>query len=163
MPPRHVLKPEGVAYTAKFNFSSFAMMLRRSLKRFPSLRELWLENGRFLSAGSGVLVIEVLDIKERQPGFRQLICDGGRTMNAITSDWEMHGLLPLPERGGRKTLTAVHGPTCMAFDQLARRNLSANIKPGDHLLWLEAGAYHVPWETRFSTGLAAVLGMKEGN
>jgi hypothetical protein len=45
----------------------------------------------------------------------------------------------------------------MAFDQLARLPLPRRLKPGDHLLWLEAGAYHLPWETRFSHGLAAIF------
>jgi hypothetical protein len=45
----------------------------------------------------------------------------------------------------------------MAFDQLTRRALPTSIQPGDHLIWLDAGAYHLSWETRFSHGLAEVL------
>ena len=44
----------------------------------------------------------------------------------------------------------------MAFDQLARMQLPRSLRAGDHLVWLEAGAYHIPWETRFSHGHAAV-------
>jgi hypothetical protein len=44
----------------------------------------------------------------------------------------------------------------MAFDQLARRPLPKTLRAGDHLLWLDAGAYHLPWETAFSHGRAAV-------
>jgi diaminopimelate decarboxylase len=62
----------------------------------------------------------------------------------------------LPKRGGAEILTAVCGPTCMAFDQLARIPLPRSLKAGDHLIWLDAGAYHLPWETRFSHGHAAV-------
>jgi hypothetical protein len=47
--------------------------------------------------------------------------------------------------------------TCMAFDKLARRPMPESIRVGDRLLWLEAGAYYLPWETRFSHGLAGVL------
>jgi diaminopimelate decarboxylase len=89
--------------------------------------------------------------------MRSLICDGGRTMNALISNWEAHGLFALPERRGQNTLTTVHGPTCMAFDQLARRPLPRSLRAGDHLVWLDAGAYHLPWETRFSHGLAPIL------
>ena len=32
-----------------------------------------------------------------------------------------------------------------------------SLRADDHLIWLEAGAYHIPWETRFSHGHAAVL------
>lgn len=31
-----------------------------------------------------------------------------------------------------------------------------SIRAGDQLIWMEAGAYHIPWETRFSHGHAAV-------
>jgi diaminopimelate decarboxylase len=155
VPVRHILTRSGKIYDGEFGLRSFAKMLRQSVKLFPSLRELWLENGRFVSAGSGVLVVKILDVKERR-GVRQFICDGGRTLNALMSVWEQHALMPLAERGGAETLTAVHGPTCMAFDQLARIPLPRSLKAGDHLLWLDAGAYHLPWETRFSHGHAAV-------
>jgi len=156
MPVRHVLSRSSKVYDGEFGLRSFAQMLRQSAKLFPDLREIWLENGRFLTASSGVLVVKILDVKERR-GLRQFICDGGRTLNAMTSVWEQHELLPLETRSGATTLTTVHGPTCMAFDQLARIPLPRSLKPGDHLLWLEAGAYHIPWEMRFSHGHAAVL------
>lgn len=156
LPVRHVLTRGGKVFDGEFGLRAFAEMLRRSAKMFPALREIWLENGRFISASSGVLVVTVLDVKERR-GLRQLICDGGRTLNALTSLWEQHRIMPLPERAGAEVLTAVHGPTCMAFDQLARIPLPRSLRVGDHLVWLEAGAYHLPWETRFSHGHAEVL------
>ncbi len=155
VPVRQVLSRGGKIYDGEFGLRSFAQMLRQAVKLFPGLREIWLENGRFVSAGSGVLVVKILDVKERR-GLRQLICDGGRTLNALTSLWEQHALLTVPERSGAETLTAVHGPTCMAFDQLARIPLPRSLRAGDHLIWLDAGAYHIPWETRFSHGHAAV-------
>ena len=155
VPVRHVLSRGGKIFDGEFGLRSFAHTLRQSAKLLPGLREIWLENGRFVSAGSGVLVVKILDVKERR-GLRQLICDGGRTLNALPSLWEQHALLTPPRRGGAETLTAVHGPTCMAFDQLARVPLPRSLRAGDHLVWLEAGAYHIPWETRFSHGHAAV-------
>ena len=156
MPVRHVLTRGSKVFDGEFGLRAYAEMLRQSVKLFPGLREIWLENGRWLSAGSGVLVVKILDVKERR-GVRQLICDGGRTMNALMSLWEQHRILTVPERSGADVLTVVHGPTCMAFDQLARLALPRSLKAGDHLVWLDAGAYHLPWETRFSHGHAAVL------
>ena len=160
VPVRHVLTRGGKVYDAQFGLGSFAQMLRRSAKIFPGLREIWLENGRFVSTGSGALAVKILDVKERR-GLRQLICDGGRTMNALHSLWEQHALVTLPERSGAEVLTAVCGPTCMAFDQLARIPLPRTLRAGDHLIWLDAGAYHLPWETRFSHGHAAVCWQDE--
>jgi diaminopimelate decarboxylase len=156
LPVRNVLTRGGRVFDGEFSPRAFAEMLRQAAKAFPGLREIWLENGRFVSAGSGVLVVKILDLKERR-GLRQFICDGGRTLNALTSLWEQHRIVSLPKRAGATTLTAVHGPTCMAFDQLARVPLPRSLRPGDHLIWLDAGAYHIPWETRFSHGHAAVL------
>jgi diaminopimelate decarboxylase len=155
IPVRHVLSRGSKVYDGEFGLRSFAKILRQSTRLFPGLREVWLENGRWVSAGSGALVVKILDVKERR-GLRQLICDGGRTMNALTSLWEQHKIICMPERSGTETLTVVHGPTCMAFDQLARTPLPRSLKAGDHLVWLDAGAYHIPWETRFSHGHAAV-------
>jgi diaminopimelate decarboxylase len=153
---RQVLTRGGKVFDGEFGLRAFAEMLRQSVKLFPALREVWLENGRWVSAGSGALVVRILDVKERR-GLRQLVCDGGRTLNALTSLWEQHQLLTVPQRLGAETLTAVHGPTCMAFDQLARIPLPRTLRAGDHLIWLEAGAYHISWETRFSHGHAASL------
>ena len=155
LPVRHVLSRGGKVFDGEFGLRAWAAGLRQAVKLFAGLREIWLENGRFVSAGAGVLVVKILDVKERR-GLRLLICDGGRTLNALTSLWEQHRLFPVPARGGAETLTAVHGPTCMAFDQLARIPLPRSLRAGDHLVWMDAGAYHLPWETRFSHGHAAV-------
>jgi hypothetical protein len=45
----------------------------------------------------------------------------------------------------------------MAFDRLAREDMPCDIAVGDYIVWMNAGAYHIPWETRFSHGLAKVL------
>jgi len=155
-PPPRVWTRSGQAVDAKFDLAAMARVYGRALKLFPVAREIWLENGRWMSARSGALVIRILDVKERA-GVRNLICNGGRTMNALVSNWENHELFTIPERRGASAMTTVNGPTCMAFDQLARSPLPCSVRPGDHLVWLEAGAYHLPWETRFSHGLAAVL------
>jgi diaminopimelate decarboxylase len=121
----------------------------------PSVREVWLENGRYLTAASAALVVQVLDVKER-PECRYLICDGGRTNHALDADHGPHRLLIVPGRGGQQSLTTITGPTCMTDDRLGRVALPHTISAGDLLVWLDAGAYHLPWETRFSHGLCAV-------
>jgi diaminopimelate decarboxylase len=156
IPPHHVLAPNGPPFDRRFDLARLARNYARAVALFPGLEELWLENGRFLLAGSGVLVVRVLEVKQR-PRLRQLICDGGRTTNALISTWEAHRMLIEPPRYGPLEPTVVCGPTCMAFDQLAHRPSPNNIRPGDYLIWMDAGAYHIPWETHFSHGLAAVF------
>ena len=155
-PPDHVLTRDGHPVAGDFDLATMAKVYADALREFPATTELWLENGRWLTARSGVLVVKILESKERR-GMCNLICDGGRTMNALVSNWEDHELFSIPARKGEKRVTTVNGPTCMAFDQLARRPLPRSLRPGDHLVWMDAGAYHLSWETRFSHGLSTVL------
>lgn len=126
------------------------------ISKVGSVQEVWMEHGRFLTGCSAVLVLRVLDMKDRRE-CRYLICDGGRTNHALISDWESHPLCLLPEREGPNVLTTVSGPTCMAFDRLARLDLPNDVAIGDLVIWTHAGAYHLPWETRFSRGLCRVV------
>jgi len=153
--PLRYAEPDGQRHDELF-VSDYARVLATSLELFPSLKELWLENGRFLTGRAGVLVVTVLDIKNRLD-CRYLICDGGRTNHALISDWEAHRVLSIPKRMGRTCLTTVCGPNCMAYDRLIRMQLPEDIEVGDRLLWMDAGAYHLPWESRFSHGLANVV------
>ena len=140
-----------------FDLVEFFAVLGRECRALSSLQEIWLENGRFLTSRAGVLVLTVLDRKERVEG-QYVLCDGGRTNHALVSDWGRHLLSIRPRRKeGKAVMTIVCGPTCMAYDWLWRDNLSTNIQLGDKIVWHNAGAYHIPWETRFSHGLAPIV------
>lgn len=139
-----------------FDLAGFGKVLTEAGKQMTGLREFWLENGRFVTARSAVLVVRVVDIKERSDS-RYLICDGGRTNHALVSDWEAHTVMVFPKREGPTCLTTICGPTCMAYDRLIRTPISQSIEVGDYIVWMDAGAYHISWETRFSHGLAGVV------
>ena len=139
-----------------FDLVAYAKVLTEVSQKCPSIREIWLENGRFISSASAALIVRILDIKDRNRS-RYLICDGGRTNQAIVSEWQRNPITTVPARTGPTRLTTICGPTCMAYDQLARLELPTSLRAGDLLLWRNAGAYHIPWETRFSFGLAAVV------
>lgn len=137
-------------------FAEISQAFHRAVFRLPTLRELWLENGRFLTRASAALVIRVIDRKQRDECC-YLICDGGRTNHALDADNGAHALVAIPDRRGDDVLTTICGPTCMTDDRLARVMLPASVGPGDLIVWFGAGAYHLPWETRFSQGLSAVV------
>ena len=150
------LDPTNRPLARSFSIPAFAQALQRARKSFAHLKEFWLENGRWLAAPAGVLVVRVRDLKTRGT-VRYAICDGGRTLHGMVSTWERHDLVVLPERAGRRVPTIVTGPTCMTFDVLAEARLPRGLRAGDHLIWMHAGAYNLSWETRFSHGLAPVL------
>jgi diaminopimelate decarboxylase len=155
-PPEQVATRKGSALDAGFSLASLreAMVGVRAKHRF--LEAIWMENGRWLTAPAGVLVVQVQEVKEGR-GLRTLICDGGRTLQAMVATWERHALFALQPRRGKPVKTLVCGPTCMAFDNLGVHTLPSTIRAGDRLVWRDAGAYQLSWETRFSHGLGAVV------
>ena len=145
-----------------FNLEEFGHVLRAIPSKFPTAREVWLENGRFLTGAAGALIVTVLDRKER--GERTyLICDGGRTNHARLAASEIHDIIVEPNRPGPQRETVVCGPTCGAIDRLGTWMLPESIVPGDTIIWLNAGAYHIPLETRFSFGLVPVVWFNEND
>jgi diaminopimelate decarboxylase len=156
--PRYIDCGGGIDATADVAtaLANLAATTADAAARLPSLREVWLENGRYLTRSSAALIVRVLDVKERRE-CRYLICDGGRTNHALDADNGLHRILVVPERSGTPTLTTITGPTCMTDDRLGRLMVAHDVAPGDVIVWLDAGAYHLPWETRFSHGLCAVV------
>jgi len=137
------------------SLQGLAAAIRTASSRFARLEEIWLENGRFITDASTALAVRIVDVKER-PESRYLICDGGRTNHALAADKGLHPLRFFPERHGAPRLTTICGPTCMTDDTLGRVMAPGDLQPGDVIAWMHAGAYHLPWETRFSHGLSAV-------
>lgn len=155
-PPEHVGTRKGAPLDAGFSLASLRDVLGRVRAQHRFLEAIWMENGRWVTAPAGVMVVEILEVKEGR-GARTLICDGGRTLQAMVATWERHALFPVAARRGAWVKTLVCGPTCMAFDNLGLHELPASLRVGDRLIWMEAGAYQMSWETRFSHGLGAVV------
>lgn len=141
---------------ASFSWTELKREVNGLLEGRAAIREVWMENGRWLAAPAGVLAVRISDVKEGR-GRRTLICDGGRTLQAMVSTWEQHAVEVLRGRGGRRVKSLICGPTCMAFDNLGEHRLPAGLRPGDVLIWRDAGAYQICWETRFSHGLVPVV------
>jgi diaminopimelate decarboxylase len=142
---------------------AFAEAISCTRTLLPSVKELWTENGRFIVSDAGILVVSVIDVK-RIRGTRFLICDGGRTNHALESDWLSHSvaLQKNDENACEREFTVICGPTCMAYDYIFKGQFTSNVDVGDRLIYLNAGAYHIPWETRFSRGLCRILWTANG-
>lgn len=142
------------------DINDFTYKISKFVKeKIPSVEKLWMENGRYLTASSSILILRILDIKDRN-NTRYLICDGGRINHAMVSDWECHQLETYSKKSNKNKntcFTTICGPTCMAYDFLQRQQLPLDLEIGDLVIWHDAGAYHIPWETRFSGGLAQVI------
>lgn len=155
-PPARVASRKGASLDAGFSLAAMRAVVKEAVSRH-GLRELWMENGRWLTAPCGVLAVGVLDVKgDPTRGARTLVCDGGRTLQAMVATWERHAVVPLVNRRGAGVPTILHGPTCMAFDNLGIHPLPGSVGEGDVLIWSDAGAYQLGWETRFSHELAPI-------
>ncbi len=155
LPEPNVLT-DGHELAKEVTFSRYGQTVAACRALFPTAEEVWLENGRSLVGPAGALVLTVGDVKEIE-GYRVLICDGGRTNNALESDWGTHVVRPLGIGPAPTTPTIVCGPSCMPYDWIYRGELSSAIGRGAKIAYFNAGAYHIPWETRFSRGLCSVI------
>ncbi len=151
---------DGASAADTFDITEFRQWLALIPSILPSVRTVWLENGRFLTGPAGALVVTVLDKKWRGDET-YLICDGGRVNHARMASIEKHEIMLAPTRAGQLRKTVVCGSTCTTVDRLGSWMLPESVEPGDRVIWLTAGAYHIPLETRFSTGLVPVVWFNE--
>src|SRR5690606_26204871 len=111
------------------DFAEFREILGSIPEKFPGVREVWLENGRFLTGGAGALAVTVLDKKQRG-GCSYVICDGGRVNHARMAAFEVHDIVLEPHRLGPPIRTIVCGPTCATIDRLGCWELPSSLVPG---------------------------------
>jgi diaminopimelate decarboxylase len=113
-------------------------------------------------APTAALVLLVLEVKQKF-GRTFVLCDGGRVNHALPSDWEEHHMyFPSSPRDGRRIDATICGPTCMAWDFIARGEVPEDIGPGSFIVYDAAGAYHWSWQSSFSHSRASVAVVKEG-
>jgi len=119
----------------------YAAALLKPLERLGKGITLLLEPGRFLVAQAGLLLARVLYVKKNgKKTF--VITDAG--MNDLIRPalyQAYHEIVPVAPRAGRKRLVDVVGPVCETGDFFARDRLLPELRPGDLVAILDAGAY----------------------
>ncbi len=145
----------GLSYDARdqrqFDFARYAQLLREHIA--PLGGEIMLEPGRYLVAPAGALISRVEYVKPTaQREF--VILDAG--MNdlirpALYEAW--HDVLPLQQADAR---TVCHrydlvGPVCETGDTFARDRELAELKAGDGLAMMSAGAYGATMSSTYNT------------
>jgi len=113
-----------------------------------------MEPGRFIVGNAGILVTKVLYIKNT-PKKKFIIVDGG--MNDLIRPalyGAYHNILPL-RKISKKEKADVVGPICESGDFLAKDRLIANVKEGDYLAVMSAGAYGFSMSSNYNSRLRA--------
>jgi diaminopimelate decarboxylase len=132
----------GVCYNDELppSFDAWGDVLRESLGSLPVT--LVVEPGRSLVADSGVLITQVLYVKESS-GKTFVIVDAG--MNDLLRPMlygAYHPIRPIHEMNDRPTVPVdVVGPVCETTDIFAAQRVMALPQPGDLLAITQAGAY----------------------
>lgn len=109
-----------------------------------TLKRIFFESGRFVTASAGVFVTTVMDIKISR-GKKFIIVDGGNN-NLGVKQPQYRVFEPSIWIAGRKTETALEevtivGPTCTPLDVIHKGMKLSEIKIGDRLVVDHCGAY----------------------
>lgn len=120
-----------------------------------------LEPGRALTGSAQLLLARVVSSKATSRGHAYLMLDAGTNL-ADALRFESHSILPVNRYGRaparRYTLA---GPLCSPSDVLSASVRLPELRRGDSLAIMDAGAYFVPYQTNFSFPRPAIV-MVEG-
>jgi len=147
----------GVEYHAEQPFHPeekvrhYADALARAIAGLDSIT-LLLEPGRFLVAQAGALVTRALYVKKN--GDKTfVITDAGMNDLIRPALYQAHHeIVPVVRRKGARKITAdIVGPVCETGDFFARDREIQNVRPGDLLAILDAGAYGMSLASNYNS------------
>ncbi len=126
---------------------------------------LLLEPGRFIVAQAGALLTQVLYVK-RNGAKTFVITDAGMNDLIRPALYQAHHEI-LPVRQARSAsadneVVDVVGPVCESGDFFARDRAMPRVKPGDHVLLLDAGAYGMSLSSNYNTRFRPAEVLVEG-
>jgi diaminopimelate decarboxylase len=125
--------------------------------------ELIFEPGRALTSSAQCLLLGVLSTKPAADGSRFAIADGGRNLT-VPLGYEYHQLLVVNRSGHEpRTRHTVCGPLCHTSDIVAAQRELPQLRAGDVLAVMDAGAYFVPNQTTFSNPRPAAVMVEAGS
>jgi len=109
-----------------------------------------IEPGRFISGNSGILATQVRYVKKTGKHF--VIVDAGMNDLIRPSLYSAyHEVLPLNKMNGKKVTTDVVGPICESGDFFAKDRLLPDVKPGDYVAVMSAGAYGFSMSSNYNS------------
>jgi diaminopimelate decarboxylase len=121
--------------------AAYAAALITALARLGEDVTLLLEPGRFLVAQAGALLARVLYVKKNGKKTFVITDTGMNDLIRPALYQAYHEIVPVAPRPGRKRLVDVVGPVCESGDFLARDRRLPELRTGDLVAILDAGAY----------------------
>lgn len=147
----------GIEYHAEHSFNpeekihQYATALLKALRPIENLR-LLLEPGRFIIAQAGALLTRVLYVKKN--GEKTFVVTDAAMNDLIRPALYQahHEIVPVVRRkGARKKAVDVVGPVCESGDFFARDRELPELKPGDLVAILDAGAYGMSLSSNYNS------------
>ncbi|HEY8996577.1 MAG TPA: diaminopimelate decarboxylase [Edaphobacter sp.] len=148
-------------FDAAHQVERYAAALTRGLG--DERAHLLLEPGRFLVAHAGALLTRVLVTKKN--GAKNFIITDAAMNDLIRPALyhAHHEIVPVRQPTGKATVTAdIVGPVCESGDFFARDRAIPNVKPGDLVALLDAGAYGMSQASNYNSRARAAEVLVEG-
>jgi diaminopimelate decarboxylase len=112
--------------------------------------QLLFEPGRAITSSAQTLLLSVLTVKRAASGPPKLILDGGKNIT-MPLEWETHQLLAANKLEEDNVESYdIFGPLCHPGDIVMRNKLLPQMRPGDVISIMDAGAYFIPNQMNFS-------------
>ncbi len=147
----------GIEYHADHGFDpeakirDYAGSLRSALGDLAGEIQLLLEPGRFIVAQAGALLARVLYVKKN--GKKTFVVTDAAMNDLIRPALYQahHEIVPVKPRPGRKRVVDVVGPVCESGDFFARDRTLPELRPGDLVALLDAGAYGMSLSSNYNS------------
>ncbi|NBZ88206.1 diaminopimelate decarboxylase [Stagnihabitans tardus] len=129
--------------------TDYGAMVKRTLGHLNC--EIEIEPGRLISGNSGLLVSEVIYVKEGE-GRTFLIVDAAMNDLVRPSMYGAHhDIVPVIESTADRQDYDVVGPVCETGDTFAKGRALARLEPGDLIAFRSAGAYGAVMASEYNT------------
>jgi diaminopimelate decarboxylase len=110
-----------------------------------------MEPGRFISGNAGILVTRIEYVK-RTGKKNFLIVDAAMNDLIRPAFYDAyHEIVPLTQRNGRTVRSDVVGPICESGDFFCKDRALPQVREGEHLALLSAGAYGFVMASNYNT------------
>ena len=157
-------KLPGMKYDTTSSVEEYTKAISKAIGRYFSrenLPELIYEPGRCIASQNQFLLLTVHHIKERRGIGKWLITDGGLGTSTLPTYYEHHEVLLCNDVTRPKTekITMI-GPACFAGDIVYRNKWMPEIKSGEIVAVMDAGAYFTALESSFGFSLPAIVAVE---
>lgn len=147
----------GIEYHSEHSFNpeekiqQYATALLKAVRPIENL-QLLLEPGRFIVAQAGALVTRVLYVKKNGEKTFVVVDAAMNDLIRPALYQAYHDIVPVVRRkGARKKIVDVVGPVCETGDFFARDRELPELRPGDLVAILDAGAYGLSLSSNYNS------------